>query len=256
MDFQFLIQARSGSTRLPKKVLAELCDDMTLLELVYHRVLSSHRANPDNTWILTTTSSCDDKLVSFLEEKHINYHRGNENDVFGRFSQFLISSESKADYFFRICCDNPFIETTFINEMTDYIESHNCDTLDYLSYKNDKGKPAIITHWGLFCEAIKRVAFLQSHKHITEPYQREHVTPIFYQSDYYQAHFLLMPSVLCDKEYRFTVDTKEDLVIIKSLFNRLKTMSFSYIDLLNSVEDNPTLLDDMRINIQNDIKRS
>ena len=255
MDFQFLIQARSGSTRLPKKVLAKIYDRITLLEFVYHRVLLSNQANSENTWILTTSSSSDDSLVSFLKEKNINYYRGNEDDVFDRFEQFLISIDSKADYFFRICCDNPFIETTFINEMTDYIESNNSDSIDYLSYKNNKGKPAILTHWGFFCEAIKRESFLQAHKYITKSYQREHVTPIFYQSDYYQAHFLTMPSILNDKEYRLTVDTNEDLIIIESLLNKLKTINFSYIDILNFVKDNPTLLNNMRINMQNNIKR-
>ena len=76
----------------------------------------------------------------------------------------------------------------------------------------------------------------------------------YYQNDYYQAHLLLMPSILGDKEYRLTVDTKEDLVIIKSLLNGLRTTKFSYIDILNLIENNPTLLNDMHRNIQNSVK--
>ena len=244
MDFTYLIQARLGSTRLRGKMLLEIYNNKTLLELVYQRVLLSNNANPDNVFVLISNNPSDDIFEYYLIEKNINYFRGEEDNVYERFHNFLITSKIETKYIFRICGDNPLIEPIFIDEMAQYLKK-NVD-VDYLSYKDHKDIPAILTHYGFFCESIKLSTFKKAKCLINNNYEKQHVTPIFYNSQYFNKKFLDMPSILKNHEYRFTVDTKEDFNNIKYILKDFKNYNYSYMDVINLVENNPVLLERMQ----------
>ncbi len=247
MDFIFLIQARLGSTRLPEKVLMKVFDNITLLELVYKRVLISKNSRKENVFVLTSKNPIDDRLEQYLIEKNINYFRGEENNVYKRFLDFLEKYKIDAKFIFRICGDNPFIEPLFINEMAHYLSDN--ENIDYLSYKDYKNIPAILTHYGLFCEAIKLSAFKKAKSLINNEYEKEHVTPIFYHTEYFNSVFLNMPDILYGKEYRFTVDTKEDMDVIMKILKNFKNVNFSYFDILEIIKKDNFILKKMLKNI-------
>jgi spore coat polysaccharide biosynthesis protein SpsF len=52
--------------------------------------------------------------------------------------------------------------------------------VDYVSFKNAEGTPAILTHWGLFAEVVSRKALVKAHEatenHPGGAFYREHVT--------------------------------------------------------------------------------
>lgn len=246
MDFIFLIQARLGSTRLPGKMLLKVYSNKSLLEVVYQRVLLSKYANNENVFVVTSHNTEDDILEKYLVQKNIKYYRGDEDNVYKRFLDFMISHNFDTKYIFRICGDNPLVEPIFIDEMVQYLKKEDTD---YLSYKDNNGKPAILTHYGFFCESINLSAFEQANSLITSDYEKQNVTPIFYNSDHFKKIFFKMPDILNKHDYRFTVDTKEDLYIIKNILNSFHEHGFTYKDVVRMVENNPLLLKNMKENI-------
>ena len=79
-----IIQARMGSSRLPKKVLIDI-EGTPSLKFMIDRVKKSQLI--DKIIVATTTDKKDDEIVKFCRENDIFYHRGSENDVLDRYYQ-------------------------------------------------------------------------------------------------------------------------------------------------------------------------
>ncbi|MBD3401802.1 hypothetical protein GF420_02820 [candidate division GN15 bacterium] len=231
MTFHFLTQARLGSSRFPAKVLEPLDGHTTLIEQVIERIRLSAVGRTSALTVLTTTNPTDDRLVRFLQARNIGVARGDENDVYNRFHSFLMRQSQMADYVVRVCSDNPFIEPSFIDHLAGYLSG--CDRAelpDYLSYGNEAGQPAILTHWGFFVEFVRTQAFLDAAGYLSTAAQREHVTPVFYSNPRFHACLLPMPTDLPEREYRFTIDTPQDLSTASSILRSLKARDFTYRD--------------------------
>ena len=76
------VQARCGSTRLPRKVLADLAG-RTLIERVVERAWRARLV--DRVVVLTSTESSDDELAALCEARDIEVRRGSEGDVLSRY---------------------------------------------------------------------------------------------------------------------------------------------------------------------------
>lgn len=231
MEFIFLIQARLGSYRLPKKVLKPVFQELTLLEVIYERVLLSKHANHENIYVLTSENIIDDELVNFLKSKNIKFFRGSELNVFDRFSSFLKSCNIQPAYFFRICSDNPFLEPLFIDKMcVSAINSINHE--DYISYVDFDGTPIIQKKYGLFCELIKTSTFLQ-YKLGEDEYSKENVTAFLYNSDIYKKIYLKLPFE--NKSFSLCIDTNDDYLKALIIFNKLNKINFDYLEVINGI---------------------
>jgi spore coat polysaccharide biosynthesis protein SpsF len=247
MNFIFLIQARLGSKRFNEKILEKIYGNATLIDFILFRLLSSKYISTKNLWVLTTNNKLDDKLVEHLLKKGINVFRGSENNVYKRFFDFLSSLDKKPKYFFRICADNPCIEISFIENMIDFINSEK--DRDYISYMDKKQNlPAMLCHYGLFCELINTKTFLSVKSLIKSKKDKEHVTSFFYNNTF-NNFFFVIPNRISDLNIRLTVDTPADLKIIQEILHYLKEpMLFNYCDLLNILLINPKFLTDMEVN--------
>jgi len=253
MRFIFLMQARLGSTRRPGKTLATIANDKTLLESVYERVLLAKEATKDNFYVLTSDSPKDDPLVAFMEEKGIKYGRGSEQDVFGRFRDFLLSQNLKPDYIIRVCCDNPFIEPEFIDQMTDALQNKKGPLPEYMTHADSKGHSAMATHYGFFTEAISYDGYMRANEMNLTDIEKEHVTPQFYKSGKFTMTFLPMPKELEERPYRFTIDTENDLHVVRTVAKELPE-KFSYRDVIAVAQKHPELMDIMAETVTGDKK--
>ena len=80
------IQARLGSTRLPRKVLKEIYGK----PMLYWHVERVKKARLlDDVIIATTTNPKDDEIVRFCEKYNYKYFRGREDDVLDRISALI-----------------------------------------------------------------------------------------------------------------------------------------------------------------------
>lgn len=209
-----IIQARTGSTRLPNKVVLPFYNGSSILDILINKLLVFK-----DTYkiILATTDAPDDTvLVDIAKKYNIEYYVGDQLDVLKRFVD--AATEFNLDTVIRVCADNPFLDTGFIQDLIDYFKSH--PRLDYLSFKNHNGTPAIKTHLGLFTEIVTLDALRRVQQQTNEKLYREHVTNYIYANpDKFEVHLEKMPGYLIAREdLRFTIDDREDFSNLKELY--------------------------------------
>ena len=105
------IQARMGSSRLPGKVLMDICGKPMLLWQV-ERIRRARLV--DEIIIATTLSESDNEIETFCKINNIRFFRGSENDVLGRIACLI--SERNIDIHLECYGDSPFIDPQIIDE--------------------------------------------------------------------------------------------------------------------------------------------
>ena len=226
MKVVVLIQARMASTRLPGKVLRDL-GGASLLARVTRRV---QRASlPQEVSVATTVKPADDAILAETQRLGVAAFRGDEQDVLDRFYQAALARQ--ADAVVRITADCPMIDPGLIDDVVSkFLEKRP----DYASNCLERTYPR-----GLDTEIMSVEALARAWKSATEPSQRAHVTPYFYQNP---AQFRLL-SVRAEQDYsrhRWTVDTPEDLEFARAVYARLNNRDdFTWRDVLRLVHEDP-----------------
>ena len=105
-----IIQARTGSTRLPEKVLADI-KGVPMLQRVITRVQRAETV--DQVVVATTTLARDDIVATLAEHLGCGVFRGDERDVLGRY--VAAAREWPADMYVRITADCPLIDPGVID---------------------------------------------------------------------------------------------------------------------------------------------
>jgi len=210
-----LIQARLGSTRLPKKVFIEVLGKPLLLHLI-ERI--RHSKYIDEVIILTTTNKKDDELATFCLKHGIKFFRGNEEDVLDRYYQ--AAKLFKIDPVVRITSDCPLIDPKVTDKV---IEKFFAGNYDFVSTNNDADMTTDHLTWpdGLDTWAFSFDALERSWKEAKNKDDREHVTMHMVSNpDKFRLGFVDNKENLF-KKYRWTIDYPEDLEVIKAVFENL-----------------------------------
>lgn len=201
-----IIQARMGSTRLPNKVLEDLAGQPMLARVVNR----TRRAKTlDTAVVATTTQPADDIIIHLCQKQGWPYFRGSEDDVLDRYYQ--AASAFKADIIVRITSDCPLIDPRVTERV---IETHLNSDADYTS---NQGFPR-----GLDTEVFSFETLERAYEEAKLDYEREHVTPYIYQHpNLFKIKSVEATGKLRRPDLRLTVDTEEDLRLIREIFTRL-----------------------------------
>lgn len=223
-----IIQARMGSTRLPGKVLQDIAG-ATMLARVVTRV---RRATTlAQIVIATSTLPADDALVAACASLDVACFRGSEEDVLARY--YGAAMAHQADVVVRITSDCPLIEATVIDRI---VNTFLRERPDYASNVHDRSFPR-----GLDVEAFSLAALAIAHNEAQAAYQRAHVTPYIYQHPE-QFQLLGVRAEADYSAYRWTVDTPEDLALIRAIYAHLGADgAFDWHDVLSLLERQPEL---------------
>ena len=225
-DTFIIIQARTGSTRLPEKTILPFFQEKSIFSLMAGNL--AEEFGKSSLVLATTSSPADDRLVELARAEGINVFRGNEADVLGRF--IAAAKQVGAKTIVRICSDNPFLFPCYVRQLIDEFEKEPCD---YLSFRDDHGVPVIRTHWGLFAEITTLDALERADAQTREPFFHEHVTNFLYGNPaIFNLRFLEMPALFRGRSgYRFTLDTAEDFELLRilylNLFEQYHTRNFT-----------------------------
>jgi len=230
MKIVAIIQARTGSTRLPGKVLKDI-EGETCLARVINRL---RRASLVNELLVATTDlPADDVITAECRRCAVPVSRGDEQDVLDRY--FRAAQLSKADIVVRITSDCPLIDPQVTDKT---IRAFLDEKPDYASNALQRTYPR-----GLDTEVISLSALERAWRTARQPYEREHVTPYIYE---HPGEFKLL-SVTGDVDYshhRWTLDTPEDLEFIRAVYGRFKdAKDFSGLDVLNLLALHPELVE-------------
>ena len=115
-----IIQARTGSERLPGKVLLPLLGEPMLVHVV-RRV--SRAASLDATVVATTTLPADDAIADLAAGNRWRIARGSESDLLDRY--LAAARENDADVIVRITSDCPLIDPSLIDDVVTTGETVN-----------------------------------------------------------------------------------------------------------------------------------
>ena len=230
-----LVQARVGSTRLPGKILKEICGKTIL----YHEIDRLKKCKEiDEIVVATTDKEDDDKIVNEAKKLSVKYFRGSENDVLSRF--YYAAKENNADIIVRVTSDCPCIDFEILDKMLIYFkEKYKEKQVDYLSNTIKRTYPR-----GYDIEIFTFSALEKSYINAEKEYEREHVTPYIYDKT---NNFLKLSFENKEdySEYRVTLDTIEDFIVIKNIFENLyyKNPYFKLNDVVQYLNNNLHIVD-------------
>ena len=233
MSIVCIMQARTGSTRLPEKILKKL-NNKTVLEHDIERVLKSKTI--DKLVIATTRNKNDDIIVDIAKNYSIGFFRGSENNVLSRY--YNAAKKYNANIVIRITSDCPLIDPEIIDDMVnEFVKINNFEKLDYLSNKIIMTYPR-----GLDVEVFSFEALEKTFLEATKKYEKEHVTPYIYLNQ----NIFIVKNYENDIDYsmfRWTLDTEEDFLLIKTIYDHLyiEHSTFLFKDILKYVIDNPEI---------------
>ena len=234
MKIAAIIQARTSSTRLPRKVLKELPynSGITCLEQVIRRLKKSKRLN--EIIIATTEGKEDDDIVEIAQKESVKYFRGSKENVLSRY--YFAAKENNIDVIVRITSDCPCIDPDIIDLA---IDAHINKMADYTSNTLTKTYPH-----GLDVEVFNFSALEEAYKKATKDYEKEHVTPYIYRNPQkFKINIVKAPKELYAPDIRITLDTEEDYALLCAVFDYLypKNEYFDAYDIVNLFKEKPWL---------------
>ncbi|MGE4265183.1 MAG: NTP transferase domain-containing protein [Desulfovibrio sp.] len=225
-----IVQARTGSTRLPGKVLADLCGRPLLA-----RVLERVAACPgiDAIMVATTTLPDDAALAPLAREAGAEVFHGSADDVLERYC--LAARQAKAEVVVRITADDPFKDPGVIAAL---LETFAQGGHDYVSNTLSPSYPE-----GLDTEVFSREALERAHRDAAKPFEREHVTPFIWM----RPQDFRLRNISCPQDLsalRLTVDTPADLELARALYAELLRLGrpFFLDDITALLDARPDLL--------------
>ena len=229
-----IIQARMGSTRLPGKVMMDLCGS-PVLEHVVNRLNQSKLI--DNIIIATSTDSNNQPIIDFCQKNDIDCFVGSEDDVLDRYYKTAIDNNMKdEDIVIRITSDCPLIDPFVVDKV---IEEHISNNNDYTTNVIECTYPD-----GLDCEVFNFSVLKDTWVNANLSSQREHVT-LYIRDNPDKFKLGNVKNDIDLSDLRWTLDEKEDFVFINEVYKNLYTKDsfFTMEDILDLLNKKPELLE-------------
>tara|TARA_A100001015_G_scaffold207572_1_gene232147 strand:+ start:550 stop:2559 length:2010 start_codon:yes stop_codon:yes gene_type:complete len=221
------VQARMGSSRLPKKVMKEV-NKIPMIHLLLKRLeLSDHI---DDILVATTTNQEDKELYDYVTSEGYLCEKGSENNVLERFAK--ASLKYKADVVIRITGDCPLVDPEIVDNVIKLFKKNN---VDYCSNVLPPTFPD-----GMDVEVFSSSALYEANIKATKAYDKEHVTPFIRNSPQYSKKNYEHKENL--SKIRWTVDEIDDFDIIEKIFlHFLPRIDFSWKEVLNLYKEKPEI---------------
>lgn len=230
MKYIVMIQARSGSTRFPNKVMQTLAGKPMLLQMI-DRVKRAKKI--DEVIVLTTFQKSDLAIVELCSSHGVRVFAGSENDVLDRYYQ--AARLLRPEYVIRLTADCPCFDPSLLDMA---IQEMDADS-DYLGMMSESFPD------GLDLEIIKYDALAKAWHEASLKSEREHVTQyIVKHPDFFVCQDFSSGDELLGNE-RWTVDEPEDFELVSTIFEHFSDEglldSFGLKEIREYLDDNPRL---------------
>lgn len=209
-----ITQARTGSTRLPGKVLMKI-NGQELLKIHLDRIKKCRLV--DKIVVATTVVKEDDVISSLAEQWGIHCSRGAVDDVLDRFYQ--AAKDIKPEWVIRVTSDCPLIDPELIDAVIALAQVNQADyCANILVEQFPDGQDVEIFKFSAL-EKAWIDAQLKS--------EREHVTPYIRANSTYNGGELFtsvnLPCAHDFSDVRMTVDEPRDFELMEKLIHDLGT---------------------------------
>lgn len=214
-----IVAARTGSTRLPGKVLRSLAGQPMILFLM-RRIAASRQA--DTVLLATTNLPSDDELVETVEAAGFPVFRGDHNDVVRRYVE--AAALYSFDHVVRVTGDCPFVDA----ESLDYC-IEQARALAPFDLASTKGRFPVGIDYEIYPASM--MAKLDRAGVLTAQ-DREHLTLHLYRRRKVYLLVELEPLKQWRSAQSFTVDTPQDFARAQALVAAFRGGSFSIENLV------------------------
>jgi len=203
-----VLQARMSSTRLPGKVLAPVAGAPMILRQI-ERLRRAHKL--ERIVVATSIRADDDPLAQVLTAAGVPVHRGDLDDVLGRFIGALDAFPTETVV--RLTADCPLADPEVVDATIAAFEASGAD------YASNVAEPRSFPK-GLDVEVMTASALRRAAAETADPYDREHVTPYLYRNP--NRFRLASHAQAADEgEVRWTVDRPDDLEFVRAVYDAL-----------------------------------
>jgi spore coat polysaccharide biosynthesis protein SpsF len=225
------IEARMTSTRLRGKVLAQAAG-VPMLELMIERL----RFVPelDQIVIATTVNAPDDPIEALGGRLGVGVWRGSETDVLSRVLDAAVAYE--AETIVELTGDCPLIDPAIVSRV---IRAYRQQTVDYVSNTLERTYPD-----GMDTQVFATAVLADVASRTDDSIDREHVSLYIYRHpEIYSLANVAAPPQETRPQLRLTLDTREDLMMIRALFEALRPArpDFALADMLAFLDANPQI---------------
>lgn len=223
-----IIQARSGSQRLPRKVMLPLVGRSVLA----HVVARVRDAVPN---VVVAVPHDDHVLVEHCHWQALPYSNPAvaEADVLSRY--YAVASQWRTDQIVRVTADCPFVDPQVLRDL---IALFHRTGSDYVSVATGTPSYPFQGHRfpdGLDAEVFSLAMLRCAWANAVSAYQREHVTPFIWGAQFGAVAIgpfhsaqngapFRIEHLYADADYgkhRLTLDTQEDWVVIQRVYETL-----------------------------------
>jgi spore coat polysaccharide biosynthesis protein SpsF len=225
------IEARMTSSRLPGKVLLQSAGKPMLAHMIERL-----RRVPSLSGIVvaTTVNQADDPIVALANQLGVGVWRGSEDDVLAR---VLDAAQAyQADVIVETTGDCPLLDPEIVEACIDEWRSAK---VDYVSNVLKRTYPI-----GMDTQVFKTDVLADVAKRTSDPVDHEHVSLYIYRHPkLYSLKNVAAPPELTDPDLRLTLDTKDDYLVIDSVFDALyrNKPGFCLADILEFLDRRPQL---------------
>lgn len=234
MNLVIVIQARTGSTRLPEKVLLPLAGKPLLVRQV-ERIQRATLAT--QIVVATTTDAADDRIELLCTEHAIHCFRGDPDDLLDRHTRAGIAFA--ADAVVKIPSDCPLIDARIIDAVLGFYLAHP-NEYDYVSNLHPASYPD-----GNDVEVISMPALQAAWEQASQLFEREHTTPFLWEQPerFRLGNVQWSAGLDYSMTHRWTIDYPEDYAFISAVYDALYPANplFGIDDILALVRARPDI---------------
>jgi spore coat polysaccharide biosynthesis protein SpsF len=225
-----IVQARMGSTRLPGKVLLPAAGK-PLLEILLER-LSACRSLEQRI-VATSIDRRDAPIAELADRVGVPVFRGSEQDVLDRYYRAAV--HHGLDLVVRVTSDCPLVDPALVDRMVELALAHHGE-FDLVTNRHPLTYPD-----GLDLDVIPMSSLRHAWTHATEPHQREHTIPYFWEAGL-RVHNVEDPERGFQR-HRWTLDYAEDYELIRAILEALYRPGqiFHAADVLAYLAEHPEL---------------
>lgn len=231
MKIGAIIQARTSSSRLPRKVLKPLPfdSDICVLQQVIRRVSKSKLI--DEVIVATSNHEEDKEIVNVAKKENKNYYCGSLSNVLERY--YNAANQNNLDVVVRITSDCPCMDGDVIDKI---VQSHLDLGADYTSNSLTESFPR-----GIDVEVINFEVLKRAYSEASQGYEKEHVTPFIYKS---HPNEFKINNYIDDEDnsnIRITLDTPQDYALLCCVYDNLyeENNFFTLDDILRLFDKKP-----------------
>ncbi len=208
-NISVIVQARMTSKRLPGKVLKKICGKHVITHII-ERLRACHTVS--NIILTIPDTKPNDSLAEYAKKINCPFFRGSENDVLTRY--YETAKFFNVNTVVRITSDCPLVDPKILYEA---IEFYKKSDFDYVAVGIEGNFPR-----GLDTEIFSFNILERVNVQAQLSYEREHVTPYIYNHpELFKIHFLEAKGKLRRPDLRLTIDTEDDLQLIRKIFKKL-----------------------------------